>query len=91
VRIVSAFQNVPADLLKLDEALDCDVLVCGNDKESREQVVLLAGAAGMRGFHAGSLDNAAASEALTSVLIFINRFYKGHAGIRLTGVGDLPE
>ncbi len=86
VKVVSAFQNVAADLLKSDDALDCDVLVCGDDKNAREQVVRLAAAAGMRGFHAGSLANGAAAEALTSVLIFINKFYDGHAGIRLTGV-----
>lgn len=86
VKVVSAFQNVAADLLRSDELLDCDVLVCGNSKEAREQVVKLVAAAGMRGFHAGSLDNAVAAEALTSVLIFINKYYDGHAGIRLTGV-----
>jgi NADPH-dependent F420 reductase len=86
VRVVSAFQNVAADLLRSDDSLDCDVLVCGNNKDAREQVVKLAVAAGMRGFHAGSLDNAVAAEALTSVLIFINKYYDGHAGIRLTGV-----
>ena len=86
VKVVSAFQNVAADLLQSDGPLDCDVLVCGDSKDAREQVVRLVAAAGMRGFHAGSLDNAAAAEALTSVLIFINKYYAGHAGIRLTGV-----
>ncbi len=91
VRVVSAFQNVPADLLQQDHAPDCDILVCGNDKDAREQVVALVRAAGMRGYHAGSLDNATATEALTSVLIFINRYYKGHAGIRLTGIGETSD
>jgi NADPH-dependent F420 reductase len=89
VKVVSAFQNVAADLLQSGEALDCDVLVCSDSKEAREQVVKLVEAAGMRGFHAGSLDNGAAADALTSVLIFINKQYGCHAGIRLTGIPEL--
>jgi len=88
VKVVSAFQNVAADLLQSGEELDCDVLVCGDSKEAREQVVKLVAAAGMRGFHAGSLDNGAAADALTSVLIFINKQYGCHAGIRLTGIPE---
>ena len=47
-----------------------------------------AAAAGLRGVHAGPLANAVAAEALTSVLIGINRYYKvPGAGIRITGLG----
>ncbi|HEY3699874.1 MAG TPA: NADPH-dependent F420 reductase [Spongiibacteraceae bacterium] len=88
VRVVSAFQNVAAQHLQEGHALDCDVLVCGDDKDARAQVVALVQAAGMRGFHAGSIANAAAAEALTSVLIFINKQYNCHAGIRLTGLNE---
>ena len=90
VRVVSAFQSVSAHhLADPGHAIDCDVLVCGDDAEAREQVVGLAAAAGMRGIHAGPLANAAVAEALTSVLIAINRRYKvPGAGIRITG---LPE
>jgi NADPH-dependent F420 reductase len=86
VRVVSAFQNVAADHLKSGHDIDCDVLVCGNDPEARAAVVQLVKACGMRGFQAGPIQNAAAAEALTSVLITINRQFKCHAGIRLTGV-----
>lgn len=87
-RVVSAFQNVSHERLEaLDQPVGCDVLVCGDDKEAREQVVRLATAAGMRALHAGSLANSAAAEALTSVLIFMNGFYKAHgAGIQLVGL-----
>ena len=90
VHVVSAFQSVSAHHLRdPDHDIDCDVLVCGDDKASREAVVALVEAAGMRGIHAGPLANAAASEALTSVLIWMNRRYKvPSAGIRITG---LPE
>jgi hypothetical protein len=90
VKVVSAFQNVAAHLLEADGPVDCDVLVCGDDKDAREEVVALARAAGMRAFHAGSLANSAAAEALTSVLVFINGRYRTTAGIRLTGLPDEP-
>lgn len=85
VRVVSAFQNVAAHHLQEGQGLDCDVLVCGDSKEARAAVIGLVEAAGMRGFHAGSIANAAAVEAMTSVLIFINKHYNCQAGIRVTG------
>ena len=94
VRVVSAFQNVAAQHLRAEPRLrerggiDCDVLVCGDSKEACAAVIELAAAAGLRGFHGGPIDNAAAAEALTSVLININRRYKCHAGIAITGLPD---
>ncbi len=88
VRVVSAFQNVPAAALQEVGPPDCDVLVCGNNREAREAVITLVEAAGMRGFHAGMINNAAAAEALTSVLIVINKQYNCHAGIRISGLGE---
>ena len=89
-RVVSAFQNVSAHYLgELDRKIDCDVLVCGDDKDAREVAIQLAADAGLRGVHAGVLANSAAAEALTSALIAINRHYKvPAAGIRITGVFD---
>ena len=50
-------------------------------------VITLANAVGLRGVHAGPLANSVAAEALTSVLIGINRTYKADgAGIRITGI-----
>ena len=88
VRVVSAFQNVAAELLAdLDRTIDCDVLVCGDDREARAQVIALAREAGMRAWHAGPLANSVVAEALTSVLITINRQYKiTHSGIAITGL-----
>jgi NADPH-dependent F420 reductase len=86
VKVVSAFQNVAAHHLQEGQGLECDVLVCGNDKEARAEVITLIEAVGMRGFHAGLINNAAAAEALTSLIININRQYKCHAGIKITGL-----
>ncbi|TAL04383.1 MAG: NADPH-dependent F420 reductase [Rhodospirillaceae bacterium] len=90
VKVVSAFQNVSAhQLSELGHAVDCDVLVCGDDEAARERVVALAHDGGMRAWHAGPLANSAAAEALTSILISINKRYKveAGAGIRITGIG----
>lgn len=88
VFVVSAFQNVAAAHLQEGSGLECDVLVTGNKKVAREAVIKLVEAAGMRGFHAGMINNAAAAEALTSVLITINKQYGCHAGIKITGLDD---
>jgi len=86
VNVVSAFQNVAAHHLQEGHSMDCDVLVCGNKKDARGEVIKLVEAAGLRGFHAGSINNAAAVEAMTSLQIFINKQYKCHSGIRITGL-----
>ncbi len=90
VQVVSAFQNVSAHHLKeLGHPIDCDVLICSDSAEAREVVVALAKAAGMRGINAGALANSAAAEALTSLLIAINKRYKvPSSGIRITGIPD---
>ena len=85
-RIVSALQNVAADLLAADGPVDCDILVAGDDPADRNEVIALLESAGLRALHAGPLANAVATEAMTSVLIFLNRHYGGHGGIRITGL-----
>ena len=88
VRVVSAFQNVSAvHLADLHHEIDCDVLVCSDDPQARETVIALANDAGLRAWHAGVLANSVAAEALTSVLIAINKRYKiPGSGIRITGI-----
>ncbi|MSQ54537.1 MAG: NADPH-dependent F420 reductase [Betaproteobacteria bacterium] len=88
VKVVSAFQNVSAHKLKkLDTRIACDVLVCADDKDARQRVMQLAADAGLRGIDAGPLANSAAAEAMTSLLIWINRAYKvPDAGIAITGL-----
>jgi NADPH-dependent F420 reductase len=91
VRLVSAFHNVAAHKLATDATVDCDVLVFGDDKAARESVIRLVEACGLRGLHAGALANSAAAEALTSILIFINKQYSvDGAGLRITGELKVP-
>jgi NADPH-dependent F420 reductase len=90
VRVVSALQNVSAvKLRRLREDVGCDVLVCADDAAARQEIIELLTGIGLRGIDAGPLCNSAAAEALTSVLIWINRKYKvPGAGIRITGLED---
>ena len=86
VMVVSAFQNIAAHLLKEDVKIECDVLVTGNKKAARQRVIEMIESAGMVGWHAGPIDNAAAAEALTSILIQINRSgIISHSGIKIIG------
>jgi NADPH-dependent F420 reductase len=86
VRMTSAFHNVAAHKLAKDIDIECDILVFGDEKDARAEVVALADAIGLRGVHAGALVNSAAAEAMTSLLIFINKTYQvDGAGIAITG------
>ena len=87
VRVVSAFQNVSYEKLLKDEDLQCDVLVCGNDKEAKQVVLGLVSDAHLKGYDAGPLQNSIVSEGLTSVLININKHFGiQNAGIKITGI-----
>jgi len=89
-RVVAAFQTVSAAELKaLDRPVDDDVLVCGDSPESRKEAVELIARAGMRGVDAGPLVQARTLEALTGLLIQVNKNYRvKSAGIRITGLPD---
>jgi len=89
-RVIGAFHNVSAVILgDLSIAdVDTDVLVLGEDRDDVAVVQELADRIrGMRGLFGGRLRNAAQVEALTANIIAINRRYKTHAGIRITGQG----
>ena len=89
VMVVTAFQNVAAHLLQKDVKIECDVLVAGNKRAARNKVIELAEQAGMRAWHAGPIENSVAAEALTSILIQINRRHEiSHSGIKIVGQSD---
>ncbi len=89
VMVVTAYQNVAAHLLQEDVQIECDVLIAGNKKVARDKVMQLTEEAGMIGWHAGPIENSAAAEALTSILIQINRRHDiSHSGIKIVGQSD---
>lgn len=89
IGVVAAFHNVSASHLEhLDAPVDCDVLVCGDDRAAKSQVrPLVESIAGCRYVDAGPLANARIVESLTALLIGVNiRYRVPGAGIRLTGL-----
>ncbi|MHC1784789.1 MAG: NADPH-dependent F420 reductase [Anaerolineaceae bacterium] len=87
VQVATAFQNISYERLLGEGDIDCDVLVCGTSKETRDRVIKLVQDAGLRGFDAGPMENSMIAEGLTSILIGINKqFNIQHAGIRITGI-----
>lgn len=91
VRFVSAFHSVAAHILDTDAKVECDVLVFGDDVPARNAVIALCEDMDLRGLSGGALVNSAAAEALTSVLIYLNKTYQADgAGIRFTRLTGAP-
>jgi NADPH-dependent F420 reductase len=87
VSLVAAFHNVSAEMLNGDAPLDCDVIVCSNDADASQLTrELAAKIPGVRALDGGPLQNARIVEQITALLIGMNIRYKGHAGIRITGL-----
>jgi NADPH-dependent F420 reductase len=87
VSLVAAFHNVSAEMLNGDAPLDCDVIVCSNDADASQLTrELAAKIPGVRPIDGGPLQNARIIEQITALLIGMNIRFKGHAGIRITGL-----
>ncbi|MGH9514491.1 MAG: NADPH-dependent F420 reductase [Terriglobales bacterium] len=87
VTVVAAFHNLAADLLQQEGPVDCDVIVCSDDKNAGKRVRELARKIpGVRALDGGRLENARIVEQITAVLIGLNIRYKGHSGLRITGL-----
>jgi 8-hydroxy-5-deazaflavin:NADPH oxidoreductase len=90
VRVVAALHTVGAPKFSaLDEALDEDVLVCGDKRADKRRVAaILDRIPGLRCIDAGRLEQARTVEMMTALMISINARYKVHAGVKIVG---LPE
>ena len=88
VQVVAAFHLLGAEALKqLDQPVDCDALICGDNADAKAAVSALAETIpGVRAIDAGPLENARALEGMTAVILHVNRRYRVVAGLRLTGV-----
>lgn len=85
--VIAGLHSLAARNLGGDEPPEEDVLVCGDDREAKEAVLELAEriTAG-RAIDCGPLASARALEGLTAVIVNVNKRYKAHAGVRLSGV-----
>lgn len=93
VEVAAAFHNVSAHALQhLEGPVECDVLVCAEKRETRRAMrPWVESIPGCRYVDGGRLENARIVEALTALLIGINRRYKvAQSGIRITGISP-PE
>lgn len=87
IEIAAAFHNISHEYLLQDKEIQCDVLVTGTSRETRDDALKLVSAAGLTGWDAGPIENSVVAEGMTSVLININKKYGStHAGIKITGV-----
>jgi NADPH-dependent F420 reductase len=85
--VVAGLHSLAAASLGGEEAPDEDAFVCGDDVEAKALALELAGRmTSGRALDAGPLASARALEGLTAVIVNLNKRYRGHAGIRVTGL-----
>ncbi len=91
-RVAAAFQTVSAHSLKNLEGEPEDVLVFADDSETRREAIALVDAIGLRGVEGGSLEKTRIAEALTGLLLGVNKTYAVKStGIRITGLPRRTE
>jgi NADPH-dependent F420 reductase len=82
--VASGFQSfAAANVIEGDPG---DALIAGEDSQAKQLALELAERLGARAIDAGPLANSRALEGMTSVILNVNKRYKAHAGIRLTGI-----
>ena len=85
--VVSGLHSLAAATLGGEDAPDEDALVCGDDEQAKRLALELAARlVSGRALDAGPLASARALEGLTAVIVNLNKRYKGHAGVRVTGL-----
>jgi predicted dinucleotide-binding enzyme len=85
--VVAGLHSLAASNLGGEEAPEEDALVCGDDAEAKALALELAGRlTNGAAVDAGPLASARALEGMTAVIVNVNRRYKAHAGLRITGL-----
>jgi NADPH-dependent F420 reductase len=85
--VCAGLHSLAASNLGGDEAPDEDTLVCGDDADAKALVLELAGrVTNGRAIDAGPLASARSLEGLTAVIVNVNKRYRAHAGLRITGL-----
>ena len=87
-RVAGAFHHLPAGpLADLSQTVEADVMVFSDTRATTDEVIALVNLVpGLRGIDVGGLGSAMAVEALTAALVEVNRRYRTHASLRVTGV-----
>jgi NADPH-dependent F420 reductase len=85
--VIAGLHSLAASNLGGEDAPDEDTLVCGDDTDAKELVLELAGRLTTgRAVDAGPLASARALEGMTAVIVNVNKRYRAHAGLRVTGL-----
>lgn len=86
--VVGAFQNLSAhELMDLEHEVPADVVVCGDDSDSKQLVIAMAAEIkGCRGIDGGALANSRYVEDITALLLNINKVHKAQSMIKIVGV-----
>ena len=86
--VLSAFQNLSAQkLLSKTAVLDSDVIVCGDDQNSKNKLIDLINLIdGLRGLDGGYLSNSGIVENITALLITLNKIHHTNSSIRISGI-----
>jgi NADPH-dependent F420 reductase len=85
--VVAGLHSLAASNLGGEEAPDEDTLVCGDDDRAKQLALEIAErVTGGRAVDAGPLASARALEGMTAVIVNVNKRYRAHAGLRVTGL-----
>ena len=88
-KVICAFCNISnSHLANIPEEIDCDCLIAGDDKESKEIAAeIIDKIPGVKTIDTGILEKARIIEKITPLLIGLNIKYKSHyGGLRITGI-----
>jgi predicted dinucleotide-binding enzyme len=85
--VIAGLHSLAASNLGGVDAPDEDALICGDDPDAKGIVLELAGKLTTgRAVDAGPLASARALEGMTAVIVNVNKRYRAHAGLRVTGL-----
>ncbi len=85
--VLAGLHSLAAASLGAKEPPDEDAFICGDDRDAKELALeLVSGLVSGRALDAGPLKSARALEGLTAVIVNLNKRYRAHAGIRVTGI-----
>ncbi len=85
--VLAGLHSLAASTLGSSEPPDEDAFVCGDDVDAKIRALEVAERlTSGRALDAGPLASARALEGMTAVIVNLNKRYRGHAGIRVSGL-----
>ncbi len=86
-KVVSTLKDVSAMSLLELKGLDCDVVVCSDHQDAKERVMrLVEKIEGMRALDGGPLRNSRTLEAITPLLLYMNKRYGARTCLKIRGI-----